>query len=322
MSLSPLVILHKQLGDVLLLEPALHKLANAVQGKVMLATRPEFAPMIELMRDVVPMPAGQFRRASEVVSFGPRLRAGLIALTTAARKKQLVVFREDQLRAWHQLIYRQGTSVVKLAGRYRGWYYYHAMPVPEVVPFRLPQLMTPPAAWRSELLPDNYVLLHLTSAWPIKSWPVDSWAQVLDQLGNAGVGPFVVTGGQAEWERAYVAELEAKTKTPLINLCGKTNLKGYLSAVASARALLCIDGSSAHLASAFGVPALTLFGGASDPGQWHCPTALAHRLDARNFSASKGAPIADIPVSAVVEQAVLIASLDKALLQSGDSPAD
>jgi ADP-heptose:LPS heptosyltransferase len=91
--------------------------------------------------------------------------------------------------------------------------------------------------------------------------------------------------------------------------------------VANARALLCIDGSSAHLASAFGVPALTLFGGASDPGQWHSPTALAHRLDARDFSASKGAPIADIPVSTVVEQAALIASLDKALLQSSDSPA-
>ena len=321
MPLPPLVILHKQLGDVLLLEPALHKLASAVQGKVMLATRPEFAPMIELMQDVLPMPAGQFRRASEVVSFGPRLRAGLTALTTVALSKRLFVFREDQLRLWHQFVYRQGVNAARVAGRYRAEYYYHVMPVPELVPFRQPKLMPPPPSWRNELLPDDYVLLHVTSAWPSKSWPADSWAQVLDQLADAGIGPFVVTGGAAEWERAFVAELESKTKTPLINLCGKTNLKGYLSAVASARALLCIDGSSAHLASAFGVPALTLFGGASDPGQWHYPTALAHRLDARHFSTASGAPIADIPVSTVVKQAILISSPDKAFLQSTESAA-
>ena len=311
MPLPPLVILHKQLGDVLLLEPALHKLANAVQGKVMLATRPEFAPMIELMRDVVPMPAGRFRRASEVISFGPRPRAGLIALTTAAHRKRLIVFREDQLRPWHSLVYRHGTHVVKSAGRYRAQYYYDAMPAHDGAPFRLPQLMRPPGAWRNELLPDDYVLLHLTSAWQNKSWPASSWAKVLDQLGDAGIGPFVVTGGSAEWEKAYVAELESGTKTPLINLCGKTNLKGYLSAVASARALLCIDGSSSHLASAFGVPALTLFGGASNPAQWHYPTELACRLDSRAFSGMDSAPISDIPVSAVVEQALLIARIEK-----------
>jgi ADP-heptose:LPS heptosyltransferase len=311
MFLPPLVILHKQLGDVLLLEPALHKLANAVQGKVMLATRPEFAPMIELMQDVLPMPPGMLRRASEVISFGPRLRAGLIALTTVAQKKQLFVFRDDQLRPWHQFVYRQGTNTARVAGRYRAEYYYHVMRAPEVVPFRPPRLLTPPASWRNALLPDDYILLHLTSAWSSKSWPVGSWAQVLDQLGDVGVGPFVVTGGGAEWERAYVAELEKKTKTPLINLCGKTNLKGYLSAVSSARALLCIDGSSSHLASAFGVPALTLFGGSSDPRQWHYPTALAQRLDARGFSVTKGAPIADIPVSAVVEQSVLMCGMSR-----------
>lgn len=311
MSLSPLVILHKQLGDVLLLEPALHKLASAAQGKVMLATRPEFAPMIELMQDVIPMPAGSFRRASEVVSFGPRLRAGLIALTTAAQRKCLIAFREDQLKPWHSLVYRQGTHVVKSAGRYRAQYYYDAMPGTDGVPFRLPQLMTPPGSWRNEFLPDDYVLLHLTSAWQDKSWPASAWAKVLDQLGDVGIGPFVVTGGPAEWERAYVAELESQTKTPLINLCGKTSLKGYLSAVASARALLCIDGSSSHLASAFGVPALTLFGGASNPAQWHYPTELARSLDARDFSGVEAAPISDIPVSAVVAQAVLISRMKK-----------
>ena len=93
MSGYPLVVLHKQLGDVLLLEPALYKLANAVQSKVMLATRPEFSPMVELMQDVLPMPSGAFRRASEVISFGPRLRAGLIALSTSAQRKRLIVFR-------------------------------------------------------------------------------------------------------------------------------------------------------------------------------------------------------------------------------------
>ena len=49
MNKLPLVIFRKQLGDVLLLEPALAKLAASTGGSVMLATRPGFEPLLELM---------------------------------------------------------------------------------------------------------------------------------------------------------------------------------------------------------------------------------------------------------------------------------
>jgi len=47
----PLVIYHKQLGDVLMFEPALAKLAAFTGGTVRFSTRASFAPMISLMAE-------------------------------------------------------------------------------------------------------------------------------------------------------------------------------------------------------------------------------------------------------------------------------
>lgn len=295
----PMVILHKQLGDILLLEPALARLAAASGSDVMLATRPGFSPMLSLMEHVRPLPEGNFRRASMVISFDPRSRACMQALTTWAPEKRLIVTREKHLKPWHRLFFPQERSAVDESAYYRGEYYFRLMPEASGMPFRPPQLRPPPADWMPKGLPAHYVLLHTTSAWPSKSWLPESWAATIDALDREGIGPFVLTGGNAQWETEYVASIAAATRVKFINLCGKTTLREYLAIVANAHSLLCIDGSSSHIASAFRRPAVTLFG-PSHPLHWFLPTPWSRLVDARSFVADKKPAASHIPPDAVI----------------------
>jgi ADP-heptose:LPS heptosyltransferase len=149
------------------------------------------------------------------------------------------------------------------------------------------------------------VLIHTTSAWPEKSWSAQAWAHTLAELAGQAMGPFVLTGGNAAWEREYVADIERACSAPLINLCGKTGLQAYLAVVANADMLLGIDGSSAHLANAFGVPTLTLFG-PSNPKTWHYSSETSIALDAREFTDATPPPVAAIPAEAVVQKAKML----------------
>lgn len=298
-----LVIFHKQLGDVLLLEPGLMKLAKFSGTKVLLATRPAFAPMLSLIDHVLPLPDSTFRCASSVISFDPRSRACLQALTTRSPQKRLIVTAEKHLRGWHPLFFPTERRVADESSYYRAEYFFNLLPGPAEVEFRRPRLNRPPDTWLPENLPNTYVLIHTTSAWRNKSWPAASWAAVLDDLHAHGIGPFVATGGNEEWESSYVEEIRCATKAPLMNLSGKTALSGYLATVAKASMVLCIDGSAAHLAAAFRRPSITLFG-PTHPVHWHYPADDSAMIDARAFSKEKRPSVAAIPVNEVVEAAV------------------
>lgn len=54
-------------------------------------------------------------------------------------------------------------------------------------------------------------------------------------------------------------------------LAGATSLREFLWLCASARLVVTVDGAASHLASAFGVPALTLFG-PTPVVHWHRPS--------------------------------------------------
>jgi hypothetical protein len=102
---SPLVIFHKQIGDVLLLEPALAKLSAATGNTVTLSTRSAFAPMVSLMENVEPDSGIKFRSASEVISFSGKIHPALKTLATCAPKKSLYLSSKRLARVWHPLIF-------------------------------------------------------------------------------------------------------------------------------------------------------------------------------------------------------------------------
>lgn len=301
MTSMPLVIFRKQLGDVLLLEPALAKLSMAAGSKVMLATRNRFHPLLMLMENVIPAPLSLVRKASRVVSFDPSFKAGVLALTTYSPDKRLIVTRPKHFRPWHGFVYRGGYDAINESELYRAEYFFNVMPCSTNSPFRPPRLLRPPRTALPDYLPSDFILLHPTSAWKRKSWPEEKWSQVLQQLHALGVGPFVITGGGAAREVEFANTLARTTNIPLINLCGKTPLPTYLAIVAYAKMVLCIDGSATHLAAAFGRPSITLFG-PTHPLHWHFPDPISTILDARSFSSDEHKPPVDkIPVNAVME---------------------
>lgn len=277
---SPLVIFHKQIGDVLLLEPALAKLSAATGNTVTLSTRSAFAPMVSLMENVEPDSGIKFRSASEVISFSGKIHPALKTLATCAPKKSLYLSSKRLARVWHPLIFTNTYFVDGGWDKYRAEHFFNIMPCDSAIAFRPPVLKTPPAQWQPGGLPSEYVVVHATSAWQNKSWPADSWAKTLTLLGEKGVGPFILTGGPAEWERKFVREIEVSTRAPVLNLCGQTSMSGYLAVVANSSLVLCIDGSATHLAAAFKRKSVTLFG-PTNSTSWHATTERSRLIDAR-----------------------------------------
>lgn len=303
MSRIPLVIYYKQLGDVLLLEPALAKLAASSNTRVALATRPEFSPMISLMNNVEPAVGSPAGFASRVISFDPRFKAWIRTLLTRSSEKQLIVTRPKHLQWWHRIAYRAGCAVRNEDAFYRARYFFDLIPGDSSFPFRPPCLAEPPADWLPANLPESYVLVHPTSAWKSKCWPAESWAITLGALHSKGIGPFVVTGGKAEREIEFADTLEQKAGVPVVNLCGKTTLQSYLAVVSRAKMVLCVDGSASHLAAAFRRPSVTLFG-PTHPLHWHYPCPGSHLVDARSYIQERKPGLEHIPVEAVVNEAV------------------
>lgn len=303
MSSPPLVIFHKQLGDVLLLEPALLKIATAVDSDVILATRPAFSPMISLMDRVRPLPSGLFRKASSVLSFDPRSRACFQSLVTRAPEKRLVVTNQKYLRRWHGVFFPTERRVVDESALYRAEYYFNQVPGKTDAVFTVPRLNQPSPSWLPKELPAQYVLIHPTSAWKSKSWSVENWAAAIDALDAQGLGPFVMTGGSQSWEFEYAEAIGRITRASVLNFCGRTDMKGYLATIANARMVLCIDGSAAHLAAAFRRSSVVLFG-PTHPLHWHYPTDYSTMIDARLFSNEQRPSVTRIPVASVVEAAL------------------
>lgn len=116
-----------------------------------------------------------------------------------------------------------------------------------------------------------------------------------------------MTGGGSPPEQEHCARITQSAPSGLVNLAGRTSLKQYLHAVSRARMVLCVDGSASHLAQAFGVPVVTLFGPVY-PARWHYPTPRHVAVSAFDYSSDMPPPCSAVPVAAVMEafQQVLV----------------
>ncbi|MBL8484240.1 MAG: glycosyltransferase family 9 protein [Rhodocyclaceae bacterium] len=297
MRLDTLVIFHKQLGDVLLMEPTVYKLYEATGHTVGVATRKGFAPLIALMPHARAVGACLPGRARHAIAFDASFKSAAAAAMSLAPSKELVLIQKKLQRPWHRLIFRNNIRYPADTEKYRARYYFDA--VAGDAEFRPPQLDRPPDAWKPDAIPADYCVLHTTSAWKSKSWPAEKWVQTLDELARQGVGPFLLTGGAAEWERAYIGSIMQATRAECVDLSGRTGLGQYLWLIAHARLVLCIDGSATHIAAAFRRPAVSLFG-PTHPIHWHWPAENSVLIDARAYAPERKPPTDAIPVSAVI----------------------
>lgn len=105
------------------------------------------------------------------------------------------------------------------------------------------------------------VVIHPGAASASRRWPVPRWRRLVQELSERQ--PVVVTGGSAEEARCA-----AITRgTAAVSRAGRTPLAELAALVAGSRLVVSGDTGIAHLATAYGIPSVTLFGPVS-PALW------------------------------------------------------
>ena len=112
----------------------------------------------------------------------------------------------------------------------------------------------------------EYVLLHMGAGTPNKEWHDENWKIVIQGIASKGLQIVITGSGKVDQDRA----LNLKSDFPgIINLVNRTDLSEFVSVVAHAKLLVCLDTATAHIAAAFSVPTVCLFTGTNNLKQWH-----------------------------------------------------
>lgn len=295
-------VFHKQLGDLLLLEPALARLRDHHGAPVSVLTRAGHAPLLQLMDGMAFQQGLPLAWRSHLVCYDPLDKSALRALFTPAGKKQCVLPERREMRWFHRPLFGE-IIVPELGNRYVAEYFWENTPVPAKEAFRLPRLSPPPDAWKPARLDDEtFVLLNPTSGWRQKCWLADRWAEVLRQLHEATGRRFLMTSAPTDWQIGHCREIARLAGPSVQSLTGATSLQNFLWLCARAEGVLTVDGAASHLAQAFGVPSLTLFG-PTNIANWHRETPRNLALQAPPSKDGKRR-LKNLPAAGVTETAL------------------
>lgn len=107
---------------------------------------------------------------------------------------------------------------------------------------------------------DGIVLIHGTS-WTTKTWTVEGWRGVAERCGAAGLDVKLFAHGAVETERAgqIAAGLDNVRQVPA------GGIEGLIPVIANAVGVVTVDTGLGHLAAAFGIPTIGLYG-PTNPG--------------------------------------------------------
>lgn len=272
-------VFHKQLGDLLLLEPALTRLRTHHGSPVRVLTRTGHAPLLSLMDGIAFQRGLPLSPHSHLYCFDPLNKSALRSVLAPAWHKRCILPEKREAAWFHRPLFGK-LIVPELGDRYVAEYFWANTPVPATTPFRPPQLTRPPAAWRPPGLNDEpFLLLNPTSGWRQKTWTSEGWAAVLQALHGAGAPRVLMTSASTDWQIAHCREIETEAGPLVSSLASGTSLENFLWLCANARMVLTVDGAASHLAAAFGIRSLTLFGPTS-LANWHHPTPINRALRA------------------------------------------
>ncbi len=94
-----------------------------------------------------------------------------------------------------------------------------------------------------------------------KRWFPERFASVLERLQKPGRRFLLFGGPGEEW---LAQEIDSKVRQPAINLAGKTSVEEVLGLISQCDLFLSNDSGLMHVAAAFGIPQVALFG-STDP---------------------------------------------------------
>jgi len=265
---KPAVVFYKQLGDTVLLQPALAELARQSGAPVMLHHRSGFEPLVELMGPILSHETNS--RASSLWAFEPGSRTAWKALMLPAGEKTLCLTDPKNERWYHRFVF-QTVRVRRSQGVYRARAYWQAVADTPGSAFNPPELSRPPDSWAAKSDPSGpYILLHAGSSLRRKEWPAKHWVRLVSLMKDAGFPRPILSGGTGLSEMEHCRSIQEQSPEAITNLCGALNLKGFLHLVSRADMVVAVDGSASHLAASFKVPCVTLFG-PTRSDDWHTP---------------------------------------------------
>jgi ADP-heptose:LPS heptosyltransferase len=164
----------------------------------------------------------------------------------------------------------------------------------------------------------DFVVLHPGSGVERKEWPVGKWVDIARTLATRKVAVVLTGSGPRQSMLCRHIELEGGCHA---NLCDRLSWDEFRWIVAHAALVLTVDTVTMHLASAEGVPCVSVMSAMDDPIRWKPPgdhtTLLTHRVPCAPCFRSKGCSdmscVREIAVETMMEAATL-------RLRAGASP--
>lgn len=246
------------LGDLLVAVPALRALRRAFPGhRLVLAAPGWLAPVVELTGAVDAL-RGRERLCGSAASrnYASPLTGVDVAVNLHGRGPQSCALLDElapQRRIGHAAPGWPGPRWIEDVPERRRWCHllrWHGTPADES-----DLLLDAPGAASPA---PGAAVIHPGAAYRSKRWPADRFAAVARSLSARGC-PVVVTGSAAERETATAVAVAAGLPPEAV-LAGRTALDELAALLLDAAVLVCGDTGIAHLASAYRIPSVVLFG--------------------------------------------------------------
>ncbi|WP_245723477.1 glycosyltransferase family 9 protein [Paramicrobacterium humi] len=255
-----LVLRALKLGDLLVAVPAIHAVRRARPEHRLILAMPEWLrPIVELvggvdalhptpgLDELLPIAPGRIDTAINMHGNGPESRGVITAL-----RARSVVSHDGDGPVWLDGILerRRWVRLVEAFG----------MPGdPDDVAIERPVVAAPVS---------GAAVVHVGAFYGSRRWPVSRFARVAEALASDG-RQVVFTGSEAERPRALEVARRAGFSDESV-LAGRMRLDEFAAEIADAELVVSADTGAAHLASAYGIPSVVLFGPAP-PEEWGPP---------------------------------------------------
>lgn len=278
-----IVIVTRQIGDVLLTTPLIHAAKQRwPQASIdvlgfagtlgMLKGNAEISRLLEVPAGSgwgasLPLIARLWRRYDLALIaqhtdrahlygwFAAGTRSGQVPLNRRAWWKRLMLNHVVELGAQHTHVVIEKMRLL----------------LPWLDPLPAPQVQPPPgAALPAEIagrLMRPYAVLQVPSLVHYKQWPLRHYAELVRRLAARGGWQVVLTGGPSASDRASVAQVMEATGGDAIDAAGRLDLNQMVTLLEGAAFYVGPDTSITHLAAACGVPVFALFG-PTNPWLW------------------------------------------------------
>jgi ADP-heptose:LPS heptosyltransferase len=289
-----LVLQLKRIGDLILTTPALWALRQGLpEARIVLAIEAgsrEMLPAIDYVDDaLIYERRGQnsatwqhllMRHYDVCLDFTGTDRSALFtALSKASRR---ATFEWVQRSHFRHVFYNQFVAS-SVRDNHTADHYLHllnaldlsvsenspiVLNLPDWAPRKAGQLLNEVGISPSADLHTPYILLHPGAARPEKYWVPERWAEVVEWCESHLQIPCVLAGSADGHEQAHRAAIKkAYPSIAARDVSGRLDLLTLAALAQPASLVLTVDSAPMHLAGAFGVPQVALFG-PTNPFHW------------------------------------------------------